>query len=145
MKSLFGNVVNNPVHESNRIMMRFAVDNIVGYYDSEKKAWDKKSRYFLLKMFSSLFEQVKLDEIAKGNRLEILEYEFVFEMRKNKEGNLEEVVDIIVYKYKLHSKPIKAESLVDEPKSKIVTNKLIAQYKNDDDVESEGNPDWMNE
>jgi len=146
-KSIFGYVVEEPVCQSKRIILRFAVKNMLSYYNQDEKAWLKKARYFDVKIFASLFDQFEKDKVVKGSKLELTDFEFKFEERINKASNEPfEVVDILVYGYKMHAKAKDTvEEMVEKPKSKIISDKPILQYKPDENSEEDGNPSWMNE
>jgi hypothetical protein len=146
-KSIFGNVVAEPVRQSKRILLRFAVDNMLSYYDQDEKAWLKKTKFFDVKIFASLFEQFEKDKVVKGSKLELTDFEVDYLERINKITNEPyEVTELLVRGYKMHDKAKDtAEEMVEKPKSKIVSDKPILQYKPDENSEEDGNPSWMNE
>ena len=145
-KSIFGNVVKEPVRQSNRILLRFAADNMLSYYDQDEKAWLKKTKFFDVKIFASLFDQFEKDEVGKGSRLELTNFEVDYLERINKITNEPyEVTELLVRGYKMHVKKDTVEEMVEKPKSNIVLDKPISQYKPDENSEEDGNPSWMNE
>jgi len=146
-KSLFGNLASEPIYQSKRILFRFAADNMLGYYNKETQSWGKKTKYFEVKIFSGLFEQFKKDDIHKGSGLEITEYDINFEERVNKTTDeIYEVSELVIRDYKINfrTKDV-TEEMVEKPKSKIIRDKPISQYKPDENPEEDGNPAWMNE
>jgi hypothetical protein len=146
-KSLFGNLASEPIYQSKRILFRFAVDNMLGYYNKETQSWGRKTKYFEVKIFSGLFEQFRKDKIHKGSGLEVTEYEINFEERVNKTTDeIYEVNELIIKDYKIHARTKDtAEEMVEKPKSKITLDKQISQYKPDENSEEDGDPAWMNE
>ena len=140
-------MVAEPVRQSKRILLRFAVDNMLSYYDQDEKAWLKKTKFFDVKIFASLFDQFEKDKVVKGSKLELTNFEVDYLERINKITNEPyEVTELLVRGYKMHSKAKDtAVEMLEKPKSKIISDKPILQYKPDENSEEDGNPSWMNE
>jgi hypothetical protein len=144
LRPLFGNVVEILRMTDKVTVIKFAVDNYLGYFDKTERKTKYKTKFFETKFFFDALSQFSSEKIKKGDRLEMVDYSFIWEERYDKNtGKTREVCDLGVKKFTHHARN-RASDTPDEPSvSNIILTKPIIS-KNKEDVSS-GNSSWMTE
>lgn len=145
MKSLFGNVVKVEKKTDSLITVRFAIDNHLQYKDKTTGKYESGTLYVDLKFFGRHFEKFYQNEIKSGTRLKISDYDLSF-YTKDYDPKNQTVTSIsyLVNDFEKLTKQV-SQTLEEKPKTKIILDKPISQYKPDENSEEDGNPNWMNE
>ena len=144
LRPLYGNVVEVVSHGENVAVVRFAINKMLGYYDQTKGKTIYDTKYFYIKFFKDALRQFKTDSIEKGDRLDLLDYDYIWELRYDKKiGQTLEICDLAIKKYIHHPKNKDSETL-DEPDIPSIDLKKATIHSNTAN-DSEGDPSWMTE
>ena len=144
LRPKFGNVV-SLVKETDKVaVLRFAVDNMLGYFDKTERKTKYKVKYFDIKFFNDALRQFKIDKIKKGDRLDLLDYFEIWEERYDKNiGKVVEKCDLGIKKYIHHPKNEDSNTLVETVTQNIDLKKPIINSNTASD--DKGDPSWMTE
>lgn len=144
LRPLYGNVVEVLSDGEKVAVVRFAIDNMLGCYDQTERKTNYKTKYFNIKFFKDALCQFKTDSITKGDRLDLLDYDYIWELRYDKKiGQTLEICDLGIKKYIHHPKNKDSETLgePDIPSIDLKKSTIHSNTAND----SEGDPSWMTE
>lgn len=145
MKSLFGNVVKVIRKTDSVIIVRFAIDRHIQFKDKITGKYESGTFFIDLKFFNKLFDKFYQFDIESGTRLKISDYDVsLYTKDYDPEDPTVSSISYRVNDFENLTKQV-SKTLEEKPKSKIVSDKPILQYKPDENSEEDGNPSWMNE
>jgi hypothetical protein len=145
MKALFGNVVKVIKKTDTVITVRFAIDRHLQFKDKNTGQYDSGTYFVDLKFFPRIFDKFYQCGIEDGTRLKLSDID-VSHYTKDYDPKNQTVTSTsyIVNDFEKLTKQV-SQSLEEKPKSNIIRDKPISQYKPDENPEEDGNPSWMNE
>lgn len=145
MKSLFGNVVKVKEKTDSVITVRFAIDRHIQFKDKITGKYDSGTYFVDLKFFDKLFNKFYQSGIEVGTRLKISDFDVsLYSKDYDPQNPTVSSISYLVNDFEKLTKQV-SKTLEEKPKSKIVLEKPISQYKPDENSEEDGNPSWMNE
>lgn len=145
MKALFGNVVRVKEKTDSVITVRFAIDRHLQFKDKNTGQYDSGTYFVDLKFFPKIFDKFYQCGIEVGSRLKLSDID-VSLYAKDYDPQNPTVTNIsyVVNDFEKLTKQV-SQSLEEKPKSKIILDKPISQYKPDENSGEDGDPAWMNE
>ena len=144
MKALFGNVVRVKEKTDSVITVRFAIDRHIQFKDKITGKYDSGTYFVDLKFFPKIFDKFYQCGIEVGSRLKLSDID-VSLYTKDYDPKNQTITSIsyLVNDFEKLTKQV-SQTLEEKPKTKIILDKPISQYKPDENSEEDGNPSWMN-